>query len=204
VAEANRAFEFVYARNRHKVVGHVLGRFGDRAGSPEVIAAEAWSRVFCDYWSSRARRRFLGLSRISTLVCQVAHHVAFDELRGAGELVTRDGKEDPGLRRVAVVIDHLDAAMDCEDPEARVVAEQLQARLRECLALVPPKQQIVATLVWIRQIQAKRVAEMLGVSDPAISQHLKKARHAIRSCLEAHGFDVPRAVAARKKTTVLP
>jgi hypothetical protein len=69
------AFESVYARNRMKVLG-VCSRFAAQVSESEAIAAEAWSRVFCNYWSIHASRRFLGLSRISTLVCQVARYIA--------------------------------------------------------------------------------------------------------------------------------
>ena len=88
---ANRAFEFVYGRNRLKVSGNVISSFGHRAGNAESIADEAWSSVFCDYWSCKARRRFLGLCRFSTLVCQVARFIALDALRERGPVRRQRG-----------------------------------------------------------------------------------------------------------------
>jgi predicted DNA binding protein len=46
-------------------------------------------------------------------------------------------------------------------------------------------------MVWLRQMNAKRVAQILGVSEPAISQHLKKARDTVGKCLKEQGFNVP-------------
>jgi RNA polymerase sigma factor (sigma-70 family) len=187
-AEADRAFEFVYRRDRRKVIGEVFSRFGNRAGNPEVIGDEAWSRVFCDYWSVRARRRFLGLSRISTLVCQVAHYVAYDQLRQAGQISTDEGESEIDVGKVRAAVEG-SGAIDSSNPESRVLAGQLHSRVKECLASATAKQQVVATMVWIKQLPAKHVAQILGISEPAVSQHLKKARDTVRMCLRKHGFD---------------
>jgi RNA polymerase sigma factor (sigma-70 family) len=182
---ANRAFELVYARDRAIVVGDVARAFGQSAGAPPEIADEAWARVFCDYWSVRARRRFLGLSRISTLVCQVARYVATDILRQrhhddlperAGN-VTRSGGYVPSPEEIGV-----DAGV--EDVFA---GDELQSRIRECVTRLPPRQRLVAEMVWLWQIRAKRVAESLHISEPAVSQHLKKARELLARCLGRAG-----------------
>jgi RNA polymerase sigma factor (sigma-70 family) len=167
-----------------KVLG-VCRRFADRVGDPEAIADEAWSRVFCDYWSTHARRRFLGLSRISTLVSQVARHIAIDSIRGHRLFVSKDEN-----------LNSDESALDIEDsravnPAASMEANQLSSRIEECMSRLPPKRRIVADMVWLRQMNAKRVAQILGVSEPAISQHLKKARDTVGKCLKEQGFNVP-------------
>ncbi len=187
-AAAGHAFEFLYSRNQAKVVGDVFSHFGSRADNPETIADEAWSRVFCDYWSAQARRRFLGLCRISTLVCQVARYVATDMLRERQRFVaTGDGQGDPenpgpSLEEIGIFT----------DPTENIAAKQLRARIHACMSSLPAKQQIVATMVWFRGVSAKRAAEVLKVSEPAISQHLKKARENVRACLAAQGLKIIR------------
>jgi RNA polymerase sigma factor (sigma-70 family) len=176
IEEVNRAFEFVYARDQSKVLGDVYSRFGSRAGSPELIAQEAWSRVFCDYWSSGAQRRFLGTSRISTLVCQVARYVAYDTFRG--------GDARP-MTQIESLIDVLGIEID---PLREVLADELRRHIRQCTSHLPAKQEVVATMVWFREIPAKRAAEALQVSEPAVSQLLKKALKAVRNCLRCQGF----------------
>jgi RNA polymerase sigma factor (sigma-70 family) len=174
--EVNRAFEFVYARDQSKVIGDVYASFGNRAGSPESIAQEAWSRVFCDYWSSGAQRRFLGTSRISTLVCQVARYVAYDTFRGG---------EAKAMPQVENLIDVLRIEID---PLREMLADELRRQIRQCTSHLPAKQEVVATMVWFREIPAKRAAEALQVSEPAVSQLLKKALKAVRNCLRCQGF----------------
>jgi len=176
IEEVNRAFEFVYARDNSKVIGDVYSRFGSRAGSPESVAQEAWSRVFCDYWSSGAQRRFLGTSRISTLVCQVARFVAYDAFRGG---------EAKAMPQIESLIDVLRIDID---PLREMLADELRRHIRQCTSHLPAKQEVVATMVWFREIPAKRAAEALQVSEPAISQLLKKALKAVRNCLRCQGF----------------
>ncbi len=187
--EANRWFDFVYARDRAKVVGDVFRRFGTRAGDPEAIASEAWSRVFCDYWSSTARRRFLGLCRISTLVCQVARFVAIDALRMRGASISLDEtSSDHEARRSALALEQLGFSAE---PSAKIAEEEFCLQIRQCLECLPVKQRIVAEMVWVREIRAKQAAELLRISEPAVSQHLKRARENIRNCLRVRGFDAP-------------
>jgi RNA polymerase sigma factor (sigma-70 family) len=185
LAAANQAFHFVYEKSKAKVAGYVFKRFGQRAGAPEVIADEAWARMFCDYWSVRARRRFLGLSRISTLVCQVAHHIAYDVTRELEKSAA--GVEAAGWDRNCTTLRDLGLAADSSGP---FQAEELHQRIQSCLSLLPARQRIVATMVWVREMQAKRVAQVLQISAPAVSEHLKKARDAMRKCLRIHGFQV--------------
>lgn len=186
---ANRAFDVVYAKNKAKVVGDIRRAFGERADNPETIADEAWARVFCDYWSVGARRRFLGLCRISTLVCQVARYVAIDMIRDRAAFVTEDGPfgdaDDGGrgfsLEKIGVVV----------DPTEKIAGQQLEQKIRECIEGLPPKQRIVVEIVWLREVSAKEAAERLRISEPAVSQHLKKARDTLRNYLQTHGFDMP-------------
>lgn len=185
LAAANRAFDRIYARDRLKVLA-VCGRYADAAGDSEAIALEAWSIVFCKYWSSDASRRFLGLSRISTLVCQVARNLAIDSFRRRARLVSSD---EPGTE------DKFPASTRSfggqSDPSARVEQSELNTRLRECMGRLAAKARIVAEMVWLRKIPANRAAQILKVSEPAISQHLKRSREAVGVCLKDHGFRLP-------------
>ncbi len=175
-ATANAAFEWTYGRDAGRIIGYVRNTFGTRAGDPGSIAKEAWARVFCDYWSAQARRRFLGLSTISTLVCQVARHIAYDAVR-------RDAQ--------FVAYDELPPDFNGDDrfvPHAEIAARELDRQVTACIAGLPARQRIVAHLVWVRQMRAKAVAQALHVSEPAVSQHLRKARARLRQHLRERGF----------------
>lgn len=188
VGEANRAFEYVYKRHRVKVTSAIAHAFGDRAGNPEWISDEAWARVFCDYWSGSARRRFLGLCRISTLVCQVGRYIAIDALRQQSPLVSSDTGDENAPRRDLVL---LKGVVKYADPAEDMAHGQLVSQIKECVSQLSPGQRVVAEMAWFREMKAKKVAEILGISEPAVSQHLKKAREKLRNCLKEHGLELP-------------
>ena len=183
---AGRSFEFVYGRGKSRVVGDVFRTFGERAGAPEAIADEAWSRVFCDYWSTSARRRFLGLSQISTLVCQVARYVALDTLRPPNIVSIDEELDDQSLSQGETEL--LISLGISWDPTARLIEKELLRLIKKCMSTLPARQRVVAEMAWFQGIRAKEVSEILHVSEAAVSQHLKKAREALCSCLRTYGY----------------
>ncbi|MDP1948254.1 MAG: sigma-70 family RNA polymerase sigma factor [Nitrospirota bacterium] len=190
VKAADEVFKFVYVRNKAKVVGRVRKVFGERADSPEDIADEAWTDVFRDYWSSEARRRFLGTSQISTMVCQMALYKAIDRIREKGAFVTEGGSVGDAADEPRGSV--LDSLAVFDDPTEHIAGQQLKRRIRECIDhQLPFKQGLVAAMVWLEDKSAKEVAESLLISEPAVSQHLKKARETLRPYLKMHGFDLP-------------
>jgi RNA polymerase sigma factor (sigma-70 family) len=185
---AARSFEFVYRRDKSVVVGDVFQRFGERAGPPEGIADEAWSRVFCDYWSINAQRRFLGLSQISTFVCQVARYAALDEIRKRNRFVSIDQETDSENSTQA---DQLLINLEIHwDPTDRLIEKELLRLIKKCISELPARQRIVVEMIGFRNIRAKEVSKILRISEAAVSQHLKKAREALCICLRTYGYDV--------------
>lgn len=173
------AFEAIYSRCRGHVVREVTRRFGTRAGEPEAIADDAWSRVYRDYWSTAARRRFAGLSRIVTLVCQVAAYGAIDVLRQRGHetLPLEGGETDDGTAsRIA-------QWSVTPDPVDRMEAVEVVRRVRRCVGRLPARQQVLVELVWFQDVKAVEAARLLEISEPAVSQMLKRARAGVQSCL---------------------
>lgn len=177
---ANLALEFVYTNNKARVVGAVWRNFGARVGDPNAIADEAWSRVFCDYWSSEARRRFLGLSRISTLVSQVARFVGIDILRDDDDRDDREHDFDYVIENLGI-----ESGLDNE-----LAAKELRSRIDLCMQELAAKQRIVAEMLWFKELSARQTARALGISEAAVSQHVAKARDRLRNCLEKYGFRV--------------
>ncbi|MBK9949305.1 MAG: sigma-70 family RNA polymerase sigma factor [Nitrospira sp.] len=89
-------------------------------------------------------------------------------------------------------------------PQNELEAKELEQMVRKCLDQMPPKQRLVAYMIWFEKMRAKDVAECLykktsavnqdvkkGISEAAVSEHLKKARQTLRRLLREHGVDVP-------------
>jgi RNA polymerase sigma factor (sigma-70 family) len=172
----NAMFQAIYDRYRRKVSAGIAQRFGQRAGDPDTIANDAWTRTFDVYWSAAARRRFCGLSRISTLVSQVAWFVAVDALR-AQNATTEETEDRPPTESLAGEVGLPSTALD------RVAYHELRHRVFACLKPMPARRQLIAHLVWLQQYRAVEVAALLRISEPAVARHLKQARDAMAECL---------------------
>jgi len=185
---AEAAYTFADKRDRDLVIRVLRKQFGDRAGAPEEIAQEAWTEVYQDCWSTEACRRFVGLSCISALVCRVGKNIACDNLRAQGRHASWEGSGyDDGDNSGISLSEQIGVEVD---PGEQVMMGELRRRLDECMQALSPRQQIVAELIWMQEKAAKAVAEQLRVSEPAISQHVKKARESVRGCLERHGYQL--------------
>lgn len=183
---ADAYFRFVYAGAAKKVEAYLERSFGNRAGDPDALANEAWARVFQCYWSSGAQRRFLGLGRISTLVCQVGRHIVLDALRAAkrDQPVSLDaltGAEDGLAAQFGVTI----------DPAAGMSAGDLRQTVEQAIAQLTARAAVIAEMVWLRGLTAREVAAKLKISESAVSQQLSKAKEAARNLLSEKGFQLP-------------
>ena len=50
---------------------------------------------------------------------------------------------------------------------------------------------MVAGMVWLRDMRPKDVAEVLGITEAAVSQHLSHARAVVGEYPRERGIDVP-------------
>ena len=192
---ARQAFAALYARSGRRVAGYVWSKFRERAGDPQQIAADAWARVFVDYWSAEATRRVLGTSAITSLVCGTAFYVGCDALRPQKR---REDDEHPGVQAGLGQPRGARVEWRAADQADRVIAADLANHIDACRRTLPARQQIVARLAWDHQIRQVDLARTLGVSAPAVSQLLDKARTRMAKCLKDKGFDVSADGRAKK------
>jgi RNA polymerase sigma factor (sigma-70 family) len=185
--QAGLALAAVFERYRTTVAGYVARQFKQRAGNPEDIAMEAWSRVFLMYWSADARRRVLGTSAISSLVCGTAYFVGCDALRRLGVLVSRD---EPDVALAGAGLRPALAGSEWTPPDQAelVAAAELARHVQTCRERLPARQRLVARMIWDHEMRQVDLARRLGVSAPAVSQLLDKARRAMHKCLKEKGL----------------
>jgi RNA polymerase sigma factor (sigma-70 family) len=183
---ASRTFEFVYGANRSKVVGALWSKFGARFGDPVANADEAWARVFCNYWSINARERFLGLSRIWSFIFQVARNITIDQVRDSLRFSSSQlAPEDTNGSDSMIKDFGLESSLD-----DKIAAQQLRKNVEKCMEQLAARQRFVAHMVWFRGLTAREAAKALKITEPAVSQHISKARHKVRICLETLGFRI--------------
>ncbi|MEM6568242.1 MAG: sigma-70 family RNA polymerase sigma factor [Planctomycetota bacterium] len=174
-AAADASFEAVQRRCSDPVEAYLRTKVPDLGARTPDVVHEALVRTFVTYWSEVATRRLQGRARIRTILGTIARHHALRQLREAsdsGELGDPDSV--PSRPRAD------------EDEHAA-----LQRAIDHCLGLLPPKRQIVAHLHWMDGRRPSEVADALGMTRPAISNHLKRARKPLSDCLKGFGYDVP-------------
>jgi RNA polymerase sigma factor (sigma-70 family) len=179
--DANFAFESLYSTERPKVTGTIRQRF-PRLDSEDIVA-EAWARVFVTYWSNQARRRFLGLCRISTLLIRVACNVAVDELGGLNATAITIEPDAGGENGPLQSLLERSAIEDTSNnPEQQLLAKELFRRIKECMGALTSRQRIVAEMVWVRKLKQRCVAVILEMTESNVSQLLKLAEQKVLDC----------------------
>jgi RNA polymerase sigma factor (sigma-70 family) len=176
--DANFAFDSLYSRHKAKVAGTIRQRFP--LLKAEDIADTAWSGMFLTYWSNDARRRFLGLACISTVVISTAVHIAVNEVRDgnaiAGGVEPNAGDENGPPYSVP------EDLVDKCDPEKKLLAKELYDRIKACMRLLTPRQHIVAEMIWFRKLKQRCVARILDRSESNVSELLTLAEGKVLDC----------------------
>lgn len=163
---ANDAFVYAHGMNNALVVGYLRKNYPGRLDDPESTAGEAWARMYRNHWRLDASQRFLGRSRISTMVCRIANNLAVDEMRKKErgkdfEIAETDWDDDKSITTQGVIQIRRETTRTISGP-AVSAGEGTVTRIQ------PVK--------WIEQIEAKD-----GLEDEVIGKELEKK---VRDCLD--------------------
>ncbi|MEM6671600.1 MAG: sigma-70 family RNA polymerase sigma factor [Planctomycetota bacterium] len=173
---ANSTFDALVTRDLEAVHAFVLGRMPALGTEAALDAAmDAFARAFQAYWSVEAKKAFRGQSRLRTLLCTIAHREGVRALDRKDETVSLD----PALH---------DGPAAADGSQDGSFGDALQRALADCLDELPPKRQLVATRRWEYEERPADIADALGISRPAVSNHLNKARPALETCLNGKGI----------------
>ncbi|MEW6744084.1 MAG: sigma-70 family RNA polymerase sigma factor [Planctomycetota bacterium] len=174
---AKHHLELEIRRDSARVMGYVRHRWGVTGIDPLVVAAEAWSQVFLSYWSTQARTRFLGLSRISTLVCTFARFQARSH-------------DPPAVPEVVKFPSELVRVTPHDELVRREHDERFARAFEDCAGELPPRQELIVRLRWQQELTPAEIADRLRCSRPNVSQVLGRGTEALLKCLAAKGFEV--------------
>ena len=90
-------------------------------------------------------------------------------------------RQSRALRAVSEIPD--DTASSDDSPELSAEREELRSRLREAVATLPERQQLIVQLFEIDGWTSAEVAKALGISDGTVRWHVHEARRALRAAL---------------------
>lgn len=112
--------------------------------------------------------------------------VEFLSFEEYAELVARSGGTLEIPNALPEALDRADVPADAEDPRLRGRAhEGLRERLEAAVSSLSPRQQQIVRLYYYDGLRRNEIALELGISESAVSTHLKAALTALRNELAA-------------------
>ena len=128
----------------------------------------------------RNRDRFDGRSSVSTWLFSILRNKLIDFLRVES-------------RQARIQEQHRDTVRDSEtlwpsDPAKDLENDEFWKIFFECVAKLPPKLSEAYTLREINESSTQEACEILGITANNFSARLRRARLALRDCLQLHWF----------------
>ncbi len=166
------AFDALYARHKGGVYRYLIRHCGN-AGLADELFQDVWMNVI------RARATYAPTAKFTTWLYRIAHNRLIDHWRANGhvELVTADGDCDhdplaviPGARS--------------DEPEVRVGARQIGARLAAALAALPPAQREAFLLHQEGGLEPAEIAALTGAGVQTVKSRIRYALAKLRETLE--------------------
>lgn len=160
------AVRALVARKLPRLLALATRLLGDRMEA-EDVAQEAFIRIW-----KQAPRWKTGEARFDTWLHRVALNLCYDRLRGR--------REEPA-----------DALPDEPDPQpradARLETRERDARVRDALAALPPRQREALVLHYYQELSNIEAAGLMGITVDALESLLSRARRNLRAQLAASG-----------------
>jgi RNA polymerase sigma-70 factor (ECF subfamily) len=163
-----RAFDELIRLKRERVVRAAYQITGDLEDALDVAQS-----VFLKLW--RGLERFDPRRRFDTWVYRITVNAAIDMLRSRGPRgAMQPLPEDPAELGQAAGLDQ----------EERLDRRRLQQAFLRLAARLAPRQRAVFVLREIEGLATSEIAEVLGVTESTVRNHLLHARRALRTGLE--------------------
>ena len=167
------AFEELIERHQSLVTGTVARMLGSNSDVEDIA-----QQVFIRVWKSA--RRYVPRAKFTTWLLKITRNLVFNELRrakrrGHVSLQSEPGVEDTPLR------DETNLA-----PDASLLEAELQKAIEEAIMQLPDSQRMALVLRRYEQLSYEEIAEVLGLSVPAVKSVLFRARTELRTRLSKY------------------
>jgi RNA polymerase sigma-70 factor (ECF subfamily) len=167
------AFDALYERHRGGVYRYLVRHCGN-AGTADEMFQDVWTSVI------RARATYAPSAKFATWLYRIAHNRLVDHWRASGqvELVRAgapDDDDDPPDPLAAV------PGPRGDEPEVRVGAKELGARLKAALATLPAAQRDAFLLHQEGGLGLAEIAELTGAGIETVKSRLRYALAKLRT-----------------------
>jgi hypothetical protein len=175
----------------------MAGKFQSRGIDPQDAAAWAWAGMLGTYWSATSKTRFVGDSKIVTMLWNIARACIIRELypgrtrrsSAAADAPSADAGTDEYAGSRTVPLDDLTEELESPAPQPDhdyMQRDQYRALLRVMRGTLTTRQWIFATMVWIRGEKKRVVAKRVGCAPANVTQVLTRAEEALTPVVAAH------------------
>src|SRR2546430_15062022 len=170
------AFEKLIERHQALVAGTVARMLSSNSDVEDIA-----QQVFIRVWKSA--RRYVPRAKFTTWLLKITRNLVFNELRRTKRhahvpLQSEPGAEDPPLK------DETNPA-----PDASLLESELQQAIEEAIQRLPETQRMALVLRRYEQLSYEQIADVLGLSVPAVKSVLFRARTELRARLSKY-FDL--------------
>jgi RNA polymerase sigma factor (sigma-70 family) len=166
------AFDALYARHRGGVYRYLVRHCGN-AGLADEFFQDVWMSVI------RVRATYAPTAKFATWLYRIAHNRLIDHWRASGhaELVVAgtDGEDDDPLAAIP--------GARSDEPEVRVGAREIGARLAAALAALPAAQREAFLLHQEGGLELAEIAALTGAGVETVKSRIRYALAKLRDTL---------------------
>jgi RNA polymerase sigma-70 factor (ECF subfamily) len=167
------AFEELVEKHQALVAG-TIGRMLGSNSDVEDIAQQVFIRV----WKSA--RRYVPRAKFTTWLLKITRNLVFNELRRTKRRAQVPLQPEAAPEETPVK-DETNLA-----PDASLLEAELQRTIEEAILQLPEAQRMALVLRRYEQLSYEQIAEVLGLSVPAVKSVLFRARSELRSRLSKY------------------
>ncbi len=168
------AFDVLYARHKGGVYRYLLRHCGN-TGQADELFQDVWMNVI------RARAAYAPTAKFTTWLYRIAHNRLIDHWRASGhvELVTASADADCDDDPLAAI-----AGTRNDEPEVRVGAREIGARLKVALAALPQAQREAFLLHQEGGLELSEIAALTGTGVETVKSRIRYALAKLRTELK--------------------
>src|ERR1700731_262659 len=165
------AFEDLIERHQTLVAGTVARMLGSNSDVEDIA-----QQVFIRVWKSAGR--YVPRAKFTTWLLKITRNLVFNEMRRAKRHPHLPVQIEPEAEEMPLK----DEAM--ATPDANLLQAELQAEIEKAIMLLPDTQRMALVLRRYEEFSYEEIADVLGLSVPAVKSLLFRARTELRERLK--------------------
>ena len=177
--DRNLSFEEIHRKYETKILNLILRMVGNRDDADD-LTLETFVNAY------RAWERFRGDARVSTWL----HQIAVNNCKNYFKQKDRRREREPVSLDDAIETDGGEMSRDVADwrnvPEHRLMDQELAGQIQKAVEALAPAYRTVLVLAQMNDMSYDEIAQVTGLSVPAVKTRLNRARNMMRRRLEPY------------------